>query len=498
MRRLLTFAAICGLWLPARAGDLGIAEIFDPFCPAFPVTGERLKLKKQEFDRAEGRVSVPALVKHLRRFEPALEEIQKRIDKTYAAYEESGKRYWGWRARYARDYEKKHGRPAAQFDVPPAINKDYLDKEKAFRAARSIKLRERFFHAHVLERMSERIAGQSEKERQRSIAALAGGLRDRSPEQRLRCTHLLVSLEDSEDAGKVLELAYPAEKKPAIAGEMVLTVPSGALAAILEQRGPWQLRAGAALALSGRRTRESVALLVAAIQKEEGRLLDDYCDALQGLTAQTTGCDPKAWQDWWGRCGEDWQPAALAAGAEDEEDDRLNPPSVFSDGPVECFGIPTSSRRIVYCVDGSVPSWKFASEEVGRSIGSLPDEALFGLVICGEAPVRFKKKLLAANGSNRKAAVRRLERFKPSGRADVCEGLLQALSMAGVDTVYLFTLRGGTWGRFTDPAQTAQEITAANRLLGVRIHAVGVSAGRDAYYLQTIARQFGGTFKPLR
>ncbi|MHC4340286.1 MAG: vWA domain-containing protein, partial [Planctomycetota bacterium] len=332
-------------------------------------------------------------------------------------------------------------------------------------------------------------------------AALGGGLKDRGPEQRLRCTRLLRSLEDSEDAHRVLELAFPGEKNPAIAGEMVLPIPSGALATILQQRGPWQLCAGVALALSEKRTRDSIAVLVAALQGEEGRLLDDYCDALQGLTAQTTGCDPKAWQEWWSRCGDEWQPAPLAKGgakAEADEDDRLNPPSVFSDGPVECFGIATSSRGIVYCVDGSVQSWKFASEEVGRSIGTLPDGALFGLVICGETPVRFKKKLLAASASSRKAAANHLARFKPSGRADVCAGLLQALSMAGVDTVYFFTLRGGTWGQFTDPAQTAQEITAANRLLGVRIHAIGISAGRDAYYLQNIARQFGGTFRPLR
>ena len=32
----------------------------------------------------------------------------------------------------------------------------------------------------------------------------------------------------------------------------------------------------------------------------------------------------------------------------------------------------------------------------------------------------------------------------------------------------------------------------------VRIHALGISSGREAFYLQTITSQFGGSFRPAR
>ena len=54
---------------------------------------------------------------------------------------------------------------------------------------------------------------------------------------------------------------------------------------------------------------------------------------------------------------------------------------------------------------------------------------------------------------------------------------------------------GASAGTISDSPQIGQEIPAHNRIRGVRIHAIGVSAPRDAFYLQDIARQFGGTWR---
>jgi len=484
-------AFLCLLILPVQGAELGFKDVFDPFHSAFPDTGSRLQAKKGAFERAIVKGSFATLVKQIRRFEKALAAIDKRIAKDWVIYQKSGEVYWGWREQHRRSYAKKHGRDPAQYDVPPGINDDYIKKEIAFKKMLSFKRRERSFHAWVEERSAKWLRDQSGTRRRKSIASLAAGLKDRSPYQRMRCIALLASVGDAAAQG-ALHAALQRERDPVVRGAIAeASTDLAALEKILTVFPDWAARAGAVRALKTMRTKESVALLVRAMPKQTGRLLDDFGDALRHLSHHEAGGDPAAWQAWW---KEGFEPPAAARPPKDH-DERLHPTPVHSDGPTRFFGIQSRTRNAVYCIASAPPEvWKIIVEETARSIASLPDGATFNVVVCAAKPRRWKKKSMPANAATKKAAADFLRKLETDGRADLRNGVVDALGF-GADTMFFFALRGATAGMITDGPQIGQEIPAYNRVRGVRIHAIGVSDPRDAYFLQDIARQFGGAWR---
>ena len=162
-------------------------------------------------------------------------------------------------------------------------------------------------------------------------------------------------------------------------------------------------------------------------------------------------------------------------------------------GPTICYGIPSSSRRIVFCFDYP----RFLGKHIVAAINTLPDDALFSVVICGGRVHRFKKQLVTGN---RAAAIAFVKKTRTDGRSDLYAGLRAALDM-NPDTIVLVTAAGPGGSPFTtqvmyvDPMQVGPDIMAYNRLKGVRIHAAGPSGARHGYWLENLTRQFGGTFK---
>jgi hypothetical protein len=125
---------------------------------------------------------------------------------------------------------------------------------------------------------------------------------------------------------------------------------------------------------------------------------------------------------------------------------------------------------------------------------------MFGVVAYDSGTHRFRSSLAEANGTNREALARWLERLEPDDGADPHAGLMAALALAAgksrvpeADTIFLVALTRPSEGTlFEDPYQVGQEIRAANELFGIRIHCVGPSDGGESFYLQHLANQFGG------
>jgi Mg-chelatase subunit ChlD len=163
---------------------------------------------------------------------------------------------------------------------------------------------------------------------------------------------------------------------------------------------------------------------------------------------------------------------------------------------------------VILCVDASA-GWEAVQAEVARYLGTLPERAQFGLVAYGMGARGFKKGLVAASGANRQAAAKWMAAQKLSGRTDVYDGLQLALDLADggakrpakADTIVVVALQRPTEVGLSptlvaSPRQIALEIGRRNALLQLRIHAFGVSGGGQAYYLQKLARAFGGGFRP--
>ena len=490
MRSVLTCLVLSAL---AAAAEPGFKEVFDPFDRAWPVMGQRSQLRRAAFDQAVARRGVARAIKSFLVFEDACEAIQARVDRDHAAYVKIARKWWGWRRQYERSYAKKHGRPPAQYPIPPGLNTEFLDREKQLKTTRTLKLKERLLHQWAMTRAGELLQGLDAHQRAQAEAVLGNGLRGRNPHQRLRCALLLGRLPDAPG----ITAALRDTRHPGILAALVAAAPEDAAAPYLEHV-PWPVRAGAIRALRRSGTRRAVELLIAVHAREGGRLRDDAGDALRSVTGQ----EVDDWPGWWSSLPADWSPPPRQPG---EVDPGVSP-GVFSDGKVTCFGIATRSRAIVYCVEAARPEpWEGVRDEVIRSIEMLPDGAMFGIVLYGHGATLWRKKLARADAGTRANAVAFLSKHEPDGGADLYAGLSAALKLAGggssaapaADTIFLGSLFGQASGPLEDARQVALEILPQNELKGVRIHAWGKSDGGDSFFLQTICRQFEGTHRGL-
>jgi hypothetical protein len=492
MRSVLTCLFLSAV---LAAAEPGFKEVFDPFDRAWPVVGQRSPRRRAAFDRAVARHGVARAIKTFNLFEDACAAIQKRVDKDYAAYVGIAQKWWGWRRQYERNYAKKHGRPPAQYPIPPGLNKAFLDQEKQLKTTRTLKLKERLLHQWAMERAAQLLQSVDGKERAQAEAVLRNGLKHRNLHQRLRCAQLLGRLPNAPDLTAVLR----EPQLPGVLAALCEAAPEAA-AALCVEHAAWPVRAGVIRALRRSGTRRAVELLVAARAREKGRLRDDAGDALRAVTGLANVDD---WPGWWASLPQDWSPPPRRPA----ELDLSVSPGAFSDSRVTCFGIATRSRAIVYCVEAARPGeWEGLRDEVVRSIESLPDGAKFGLVVYGRRVVPWRKKLAHCDAGTRAHALAFLNKHEPDGGADLHAGLSAALKLAGggrsappaADTIFLGTLHGQATGPYEDARQVALEILPQNALKGVRIHAWGKSDGGDSFYLQTICRQFEGTHRDLR
>ena len=165
-------------------------------------------------------------------------------------------------------------------------------------------------------------------------------------------------------------------------------------------------------------------------------------------------------------------------------------PAPDTDGPLDFFGIKTGSKKIVVVFDRP----DLTAKRLTAWIDALPTDVEFSLVISGWKPRVWKKRL-----SRDRAGAKRFIQKATDRRSDIHAALLAALGLGG-DTILFLTVAGpwsggqfGTQVMFPDPLQVTQEILAANRVKGIRIHGIGPSGDRNGNWLQNLCAQFGGT-----
>jgi len=478
MRRLV-------LWLlagAALAAEPGFDEVFDP--SKFPEGQSRTDARHAAFERALAARGAGAALAGFRGCERAIAELRERLDDDYERYRKLAAQWWGWRRKYEADYQRKHGVPPAEYPIPQGLNKSFLDSEKAFRQSRSMLLQERLFHEWAFERTRAALAADDRRK------AVARGLSDRSPEQRLRCARLA--------DGETAAAAAAKESDPGVLAALAEAAPSEALL----NSAYWPVQAGAIRGAARLGSREAAAWLVGKLHGViPGRLTDDLVDALRRMSGEDIGYDPARWKAWLEGLPADWH--AKGGGTGEGPKGPLDEPKaegVFSVGQVSFFGIESSARELVYCVQASA-AWEQVRGELVRSIGCLQADTLFGVVVYDSEAHTFKSRLVDASRGNRDALAAWLEKLKPDRGADTYAGLEAALDLAGrkskvpaADTIFLAAVTRPPEGTlFEDPRQVMLEITAENALLGIRIHCVGPSDGGESFYLQHLANQFDGT-----
>jgi len=469
----------------ALAAEPRLDDVFDP--TKFPEGAARKDTREKAFEEALKAHGPGAALLAFRKAEAGVEKMRARTDADYARYKKLFDDWWAWRRPYEADYWRKYGKPPADYPIPPALNKGYLDQELVFHVSRSLLLQERYFDEWAYARVTALLREAPDPQ------AVAKGLKSKSPEQRLRCARLA----DPATAAT----AARSEEHPGVLAALAEVAPYE-----LWYEWSWPVEAGAIRGARKLGTREAAGWLVARMEEMgetlQGRLRDDLLDALEKMSGkEDIAYDPKAWRAWLDALPADWK--AKGGGTGEGAPGRYEEPQVpgtASDGNATFFGIQSGTEAVVYCVQASV-AWDKVRDNVWRSVASLPPGSMFGVVAYDWEAHRFKPTLVEQNSTNREALARWLEKLKPDpSGADTYAGMMAALDLAegrgkvpAADTIFLLAVTKPPDGTLFDkPYQVMQEVCARNALLGIRIHCVGPSEAGESYYLQQIANQFGG------
>jgi len=387
--------------------------------------------------------------------------------------------------------------------------------------ALSVRMSEAQFHAWLLERLATLIGELTPDERKKPVLALAKGVADRDWRYRIRCARLLGRLGDPLSV-ETFKKAMDAEKDPLVLAELIrIRVKRGGdgLMEFLARRlddEHWPVRAAVVRELARIRKKESVDLLIARMQKEDGRLLDDITGALRRLTGRDFEPQADPWRIWWEKNRAAFKPPPAPKEGETILGKRDGKAVYF-------YGIRSQSKRVVFCIDisgsmnfpldgrgGSKPARIIrAKKELNQALTALPEDALFNIVVYSVSVKIWKKRMQPANLKSKQAARKFVDRLDPTGGTNIFDALLTSLDVAAggvgkkkrkkgkdpeADTIFFLTDGQPTAGRITDAQQILEEITRRNAVLGVKIHAVGVSKEQNAGFLLNLAKRNHGQY----
>jgi len=478
----------------------------------------RLELKKKAFEELLGAASAPkleGLIKQLKLLDKALARFDKVVDDAREEYSQVSEQVRKAQEAYSENYKKKHGVWPETVPMSRSLIVDYNRKSLRFQYVLATRQSELQFHDWLLVRIGELVAALTDAEADKPLSALVAGLKDSDFAYRIRCAELLARLK-GEKAAALFDQALSQEQDPLVLAELIrLKVKWGGpgafdlLAARIDDPA-WPVRAAVIRELSKIPKKESIDLLVARLAKEDGRLKEDIAEALRALTGKDFVAEPEPWRIWWEKARGNWAPPAerMKGDAPGEGQEA---------GVVYFYGIRTTSKRVVFCLDisGSMewslegrdgkgpPRLDKAKEELLRALNTLPEDARFAIVVYSTEVSTWKKALEPASAKNKASARKFVEDLKPEGATNIFDALVTAMEIAappakgrepGADTIFFLTDGQSNCGRVVDPHQILDEITRRNRTLGVTIHTVGVSKDQNSGFLLNLAKRNGGHY----
>jgi len=300
----------------------------------------------------------------------------------------------------------------------------------------------------------------------------------------------------------------------------------------------WRVRAAAvqSLAEAGKeRNSQAVGLLIAAMQKEKGRLADDINKILEEITGEKLTY-AESWARWWQSAGEE-----LPAKRPEPTPNAEQPKQPKQADDVRFYGIRTRSDRICFIIDVSgsmnhkVPPVRrvvitgrknsklpvegktrieVAKNELKRAISNLSPKKQFMIIYFNHAVRMWRPKMVKATPANKKQARTDIDAMRGSGSTYTLGALREAFLKAGVlhrkgttrgdgmkiDTIFLLSDGAPTNNSFEEPKimepdPILDQVKEWNRDAGIVIHTIAVDTTENgAYFLRTLAAQNGGVF----
>ena len=314
----------------------------------------------------------------------------------------------------------------------------------------------------------------------------------------------------------------------------------------------WQVRAAAIAGLSRLRDVRSVELLIAHLEREEGRLVADATSGLAALTGRGFGLSVEGWRSFWAAVKERYvlpsEDELAAIQARREAKDAVR----YATEVVRYHGIETPSRSLLFVLDVSASMDQLVmgdlreeeqelrridvvKRELLATLDALPPYAQFNILTFSTEVQSWKRAGVKATKANKKSARRFLERLdvahgasrsttfrttedvapavastvlqNDAGRTNTYGALSEALSIAGrgsfdrnyelsVDTILFLSDGMPSHGERIAPDDILRDVRRANRLRRVALHTIAIGDfNKD--FMSELAQENGGRFVDL-
>lgn len=268
----------------------------------------------------------------------------------------------------------------------------------------------------------------------------------------------------------------------------------------------WASRLAALKGLESVRTPEIVGTLIARMQKEEGRMLVEFGQALWHLSGQPFYTQALAWKGWWEKNSKDFKPISEAELAKRELDETARRLKQISKATF--FGIRIKSHRVIFILDvsGSMneltrgqyvgkhgdPRITVAKRELTRCIDSLEPNSLFNLIIFSSDVEKWLAEGIAdAKGVNREDAKSYVDKLGANGGTNLYGALKEAFADKDVDTIFVLSDGEPSVGDVIDPGAIREHVREWNAHRNIVINSIAV--GGTFEILRWLAEDTGGT-----
>ncbi len=268
----------------------------------------------------------------------------------------------------------------------------------------------------------------------------------------------------------------------------------------------WATRLIALAALEKLRDRDSVGAIVTQMQKESGRTLVEFGNALFRLTGELHDTDAPTWLKWWNDAGKEL-PLITSADLEKREQERERR-RLRQTTQARFFGVKIESHDVVFVVDvsGSMAEQLESTVVAGRAatrmdvvkgelvkcLKSLDATAFFNLITFNSAVTRWRDGVAALSEKTRTEAVDYVEHLGSRGGTNIYDAMEAAFADARADTIFLLTDGEPTAGAITDLQFIREHVARWNANRHVKIHCIAV--GSDFPLLEWLAADSGGTY----
>ncbi|OQY04023.1 MAG: hypothetical protein B6I20_03815 [Bacteroidetes bacterium 4572_117] len=146
-----------------------------------------------------------------------------------------------------------------------------------------------------------------------------------------------------------------------------------------------------------------------------------------------------------------------------------------------------------------------AKKELMPSIRGLSEDCFFTIIVFENRVKKWRKKLVAANSTNKNLAIAYLRALSSGGGTNISDALEKTFDLAGagatdtnaglgVETIFLLSDGSPTAGKITNKDKIVAKTTEWNSAKRVKIHTIGLGEDCDKEFMKKLAIQNSGKF----